>query len=258
MSRSTNEMRELGSFVRAIRERLKPAEVGLAVGERRRTPGLRREEAAQLSGLSVTWYTWLEQGREMSLSPSALARLAVALKLLPAERRYLFRLAGKADPHPEEAGPEQLQPAVHECVNAIDAPAYVLDGTWTARCWNEKAEALFAGWLDGNADRNLLNYIFLNPAAPDLICDYLNRARRVVAEFRAEAAAGEGAFRSLVEDLAARSPLFKQLWSERSVLGREGGERTFRSRGGELLRFEQVSFALSGSAEFKLTVLLPR
>lgn len=258
MTRSKTEARELGAFVRAIRERLRPADVGLAAGERRRTPGLRREEAAQLSGLSVTWYTWLEQGREMSLSPSALARLAMALKLLPAERRYLFRLAGKADPNPEGAGPEQLSPAIHDCVKAVNAPAYVLDGTWTARCWNKKAEALFAGWLDGEADRNLLNYIFLSPHAPELICDHLNRARRVVAEFRAEVAAGDGAFRGFVDDLEARSPLFKQLWSERSVLGREGGERTFRGRSGALLRFEQLSFTLSGSSEFKLTVLLPR
>jgi len=258
MTRSVDEAQELGAFVRAIRERLKPPDVGLPVGARRRTPGLRREEAAQLSGLSVTWYTWLEQGRQMSLSPSALARLAAALRMAAAERRYLFRLAGKVDPDPGGTFPDTLPPAVEDCVKVIDAPAYVLDRTWTARCWNGKAEALFAGWLDGESDRNLLNYIFLSPVASDFICDHLNRARRVVAEFRAEAGAADGAFRDIVEGLAARSALFRQLWSERSVLGREGGERTFRNAGGELLRFEQVSFALAGAPEFKLTLLVPR
>ena len=108
----------------------------MPAGGRRRTPGLRREEVAQLCGLSVTWYTWLEQGREISLSPTALARLAAALRLDRAQRAYLFELAGKRDPEDGVVAIDELPASVRACVKAIRAPAYVLDRTWTARAWN--------------------------------------------------------------------------------------------------------------------------
>jgi transcriptional regulator with XRE-family HTH domain len=256
---TSDRTRELGDFIRAMRERLKPADVGLPSGARRRTPGLRREEAAQLSGLSVTWYTWLEQGRDMTPSPAALARLAGALRLAPAERRYLFKLAGRLDADAAADGEaDLLPPGLADCVAAIAAPAYILDRTWTARAWNKPAERLFVGWLDDEADRNLLRFIFLSPSAPTLICDHMNRARRVVAEFRADASANDPALRQLVDGLAAGSPVFGQFWGEHSVLGREGGERTFEHPLDGFLRFEQVTFALSGGPDFKLTMLVPR
>ncbi|WP_143137541.1 helix-turn-helix domain-containing protein, partial [Burkholderia ubonensis] len=90
--------RALGDFIRAHRERLSPQAVGLPPGPRRRTPGLRREEVAQLCGVSPTWYTWIEQGRPVSASADALARIAVALQLSRAERAYLFELAAQRDP----------------------------------------------------------------------------------------------------------------------------------------------------------------
>ena len=160
-----DRQRELGAFVRAQREKLPPAAFGLPAAARRRTPGLRREEVAQLCGLSVTWYTWLEQGRDMSLSPAALVRLAKALRLGRAERAYLFELARKRDPDAGGDESDIVPPALLACVATIGSPAYILDRTWTARGWNGKAARLFAGWLDGDNDRNLLRYIFLEPAA---------------------------------------------------------------------------------------------
>ena len=111
----------LSAFLRALRERQSPAEFGLAAGPRRRTPGLRREEVAQLCGLSVTWYTWIEQGRDVSVSASTLARLARGLRLSRAERSYLFEVAGKRDP--ERPGNRDDPPeAVLACVDAIEGP----------------------------------------------------------------------------------------------------------------------------------------
>ena len=159
--------------------------LGLPASGRRRTPGLRREEAAQLSGLSVTWYTWLEQGRDVSVSPMALARLAGALRLGHAERTYLFELADRRDPDEHDGEANSVPPAVLAALKAIDAPAYLLDRSWNARGWNAPAERLFVGWLDRTGARNLLRYVFLEPAARTLIHDYDDRARRVVAEFRA-------------------------------------------------------------------------
>jgi transcriptional regulator with XRE-family HTH domain len=249
----------LGSFVRAQREKLVPADLGLPPGARRRTPGLRREEVAQLAGLSVTWYTWLEQGRDMSLSPLALGRLAAALRLGGAERAYLFELAGKRDPDPGQDEDAAVPPAVLACVEAIVAPAYILDRAWTALSWNGAAERLFAGWLDGNRSRNLLRFIFLEPAARALISDYDDRARRVVAEFRAAVSShlDDRPIRGLVETLRRASPDFARLWAEQGVLGRAGGARTFNHPADGFLRFEQVTFDVAGRPDLKLTMLVP-
>jgi transcriptional regulator with XRE-family HTH domain len=259
LSTPLEQRRELGDFVRSQREKLSPQEVGLPGGARRRTPGLRREEAAQLCGLSVTWYTWLEQGRDMSLSAAALARLASAFRLGRAERAYLFELAARRDPEQSESQ-AVAPPGVLACVDLIAAPAYVLDRTWTAHRWNVQAEHLFVGWLDGTGDRNLLRFIFLEPSARSLIHDYANRARRVVAEFRADASAHlhDPAIHRLVEDLNERSEAFRRYWRERVVLGREGGERTFDHPVKGFLRYEQVTFALAGHPDLKLTILIQR
>jgi transcriptional regulator with XRE-family HTH domain len=252
------QRRELGDFVRSLREKLKPQEVGLPGSARRRTPGLRREEAAQLCGLSVTWYTWLEQGRNMSISAAALARLVSGFRLGRAERAYLFELAARRDPEHSESQTAVVSPPILACVDLIAAPAYVLDRTWTARSWNVRAEHLFVGWLDGTADRNLLRFIFLEPSARSLIHDYAHRARRVVAEFRADVCAhlNDPAIHRLVEALNERSEAFKQYWHERVVLGREGGERTFDHPAKGFLRYEQVTFAVAGQPDLKLTILL--
>lgn len=255
--------RELGDFVRAQRERVAPASVGLVAARRRRTPGLRREELAELAGLSTTWYTWIEQGRDVSVSPSALARLAQALRLDRAQRAYLFELAGKRDPDPGASGADELPAAVSSCVAAIDAPAYVLDRTWNAKVWNPAAERLFVGWLDApleeNGMRNLLRFIFLAPGARSLICDWGGRARRVTAEFRAHCGAhlDDPALRRLIDELCRASADFAQMWEQHGVLGREGGERTFNHPRDGFLAFEQVTFELAGHADIKLTMLVP-
>ena len=255
---SVERQQELGDFIRSQREKLKPAALGLPAGARRRTPGLRREEVAQLCGLSVTWYTWLEQGREVSVSPTAVARLANALRLGRAERAYLFELAGKRDPDQGESEIEQVPPAVLACVETIGSPAYILDRGWLARSWNAKAQRLFVGWLDGSGDRNLLRFIFLQPAARALICDYGERARRVVAEFRANVSThlNDPAIRLVIDDLRRQSRDFARLWDEHGVLGREGGERTFNHPADGFLRFEQVTFNLASRSDLKLTILV--
>jgi len=261
--RSSERRRELGGFLRAQRERAAPSSAGLVAARRRRTPGLRREEVAELSGLSTTWYTWIEQGRDVSVSPSALGRLARALRLDRAQRRYLFELAGKRDPDPGAGDADEVPATAGSCVAAITAPAYILDRSWNARSWNAPAARLFVGWLDarstGDAERNLLRFIFLAPGARSLICDWERRARRVVAEFRAHCGAhlDNAALRRLIDELRHRSPHFAQMWEQHGVLGREGGERTFNHPRDGFLRFEQMTFELSGHSDVKLTILVP-
>lgn len=249
---------ELGDFVRAQRERLTPVAVGLVDARRRRTPGLRREEVAELAGVSTTWYTWIEQGRDVSASPTALARLAAALRLDRAERAYLFELAGKRDPDPGGSDSDHLPAAVLASVATIEAPAYLLDRRWNARAWNSAAERLFLGWLDRDSDRNLLNFIFLVPEARRLICDWEQRARRVVAEFRAHCGAhlNDRGLQAVIDTLRRDSGEFAEMWDRHGVLGREGGERTFNHPTDGFLRYEQVTFDLAGHADVKLTILV--
>lgn len=157
------QRRLLGAFVRAHRERIAPAVAGLPPRSgRRRTPGLRREEAAELAGISATWLTWIEQGRDVAVSPQALARLAETLRLTRAERAYLFELAERRDPAALAAQPvAEAPPALAAAVAAVEAPAYGLDRTWTACAWNPAAGRLFRDWL-GGTERNLLRFVFLS------------------------------------------------------------------------------------------------
>ncbi|MFP5390322.1 MAG: contractile injection system tape measure protein [Gammaproteobacteria bacterium] len=170
----------LGDFIRAHRERLTPPHTSRA---RRRTPGWRREELSEAAGVSVTWLTWLEQGRQVAPSAGALARLAEALRLSPAERASLFELAGRHDPHAPDDSASALPAELLALPARFAGPAYVLDHVWTARAWTADAAALFPGWLDAaSSERNLLRFVFLNPAAQSLIADWHERARRLVAD----------------------------------------------------------------------------
>jgi transcriptional regulator with XRE-family HTH domain len=259
MTPTAEQRRLLGAFLRARRERLTPADVHIHGGPaRRRTPGLRREEVAQLCGLSPTWYTWLEQGRNVSVSPHALARVAGALHLNAAERAYLFELTRKRDPDAAAEAEQGALPGSLVCaLRAISAPAYVLDRLWQACGWNAPARRLFAHWLGGR-EPNLLRYVFLDPTAQKFICDWDNRARRLVAEFRADTVrrAQDDEVAALVQDLSRASPRFAQFWSDHSVLAREGGAREFNHAKDGRLRYEQITLIPAARPGYKLVMLI--
>jgi transcriptional regulator with XRE-family HTH domain len=256
--RSIEQRRAFGDFIRAQREKVTPAAVGLPPGGRRRTPGLRREELALLCGLSTTWFTWIEQGRDVSASPQALARLAVALKLGRAARTYLFELAGKRDPDRDRGERDDMPDAVRACVEAIAAPAYILDCYWNARAFNDAAARLFVGWLDQPGERNLLRFTFCHPKAKLLICDWDARGRRLAAEFRAASSTliDDPNFRELIAALRRDSSEFAQYWDHHGVLGREGGERTFNHPTDGFLCYQQVTFNLASQPDLKLIMLM--
>ncbi|ARP96702.1 helix-turn-helix transcriptional regulator [Bordetella genomosp. 13] len=251
--------RTLGEFVRNARARITPQMAGLPDGMRRRTPGLRREEVAQLSGISVTWYTWIEQGREVSVSPAVWARIANVLQLVRAERAYLFELAECADPmhaQDEPGGPSGLP--LQECVDAIEAPAYVLDRAWHVLASNAAMRELFDHWPDRDPHPNLLRYIFLDPAARELVVGWEQRARRVVAEFRADAGAhlDEPDVSVLLAELNRASETFAHWWTRHAVVEREGGAREFAHPRDGRLTFRQVTFRLATHPGLKLVMLL--
>lgn len=250
--------RALGDFLRSIRARVTPQTVGLAAGARRRTPGLRREEVAQLCDISVTWYTWIEQGRDVSVSPGVWARLAGVLQMAKAERQYLFELAECADPDHTRDNYDALPSGLAACVHAITAPAYILDRCWNVLARNDALLQLFDGWPDRSAQPNLLRYIFQDPAARNLVVDWELRARRVVAEFRADvgAHADDPAVRELVADLLLTSSTFAHWWARQAVVEREGGRREFKHPTRGVLCFQQITFRLAIRPDCKLVILL--
>jgi transcriptional regulator with XRE-family HTH domain len=248
--------KQLGAFVRSHRERLAPD----IVVRRRRTPGLRREELAARAGIGATWCAWIEQGRDISISAATLARLAVALALTPAERAYLFELAERRDPDaPRSASLSRAPDSVTALVKAIPYPAYGLDRSWNACCWNDAAEHLFAGWLGEGCQKNLLHYTYLDPTARDLLPDWEDRAGRLLAEFRADYGrmVDDLALNDLIAELKRKSDLFSLAWDNQAVMSREGGARTFLHPTDGLLSYCQHTFSPADRTDYKFVALIP-
>ncbi|GAA1986998.1 helix-turn-helix transcriptional regulator [Catenulispora subtropica] len=214
--------RALGRFIRSRRERLSPADAGIPNAARRRTPGLRREEVAAISGISQSWYTWLEQGRDIKVSRQILSALAHTLQLSDTERRHLFRLAGELPPAEEESGTcprpdEQL-------LNMLDAldpnPAFLLDQHWDLLGWNTAEAALIPGYDDlPPARRNMLWLLFGWPPAREVMVDWDRQASPVLAQFRmvAEEHPHDPRYAEIVEDLHRHVPDFSTWWERHEV-----------------------------------------
>ena len=260
MSVSSEQHCALGTFLRARRDALSPVDVGLhPLPGRRRAKGLRREEAAQICGISTTWYTWLEQGRDVSCSAATLARIATALHLSSAERLYLFELAQMKDP--DASRPSMVSGLPEEVrifPEQMAVPCYVLDPLWNACAANDAARHLFAGWLNGK-ERNLLRYVFLAPDAHSFLDNWENSARRVLAEFRAVSIRGDKQqVDALAQELRSRSPDFERLWHNQSVLLREGGPRKFHHPIDGPVDFDQTTLTFTTWPQYQLVALKPR
>jgi transcriptional regulator with XRE-family HTH domain len=217
----------LGAFLISRRAKLSPDSVGLPAGGRRRTPGLRREEVAQMAGLGVTWYTWLEQGRDIQVSTAALDRIASALRLQAIERAHLFVLAGRSVPAAPFDAAMPLSPLVQRMIDGLlDQPAFVRNGRWDAVAWNNAATRLLIDFdRRSKQDRNLIWLVFTDPQLRRKLPDWDIDARRCIARFRTNfaRASGHPAYQSLVDDLIAASPEFRQLWQQHDVLAPSDG-----------------------------------
>ncbi len=253
--------RQSGEFLRSRRQRLTPSDVGLPDGFRRRTPGLRREEVALLAGVGATWYTWLEQGRDVRPSAEVLSALAEALRLDAAERRHLYILNDRPPPEPWPTGPERVeQPLLRMLDNLTSQPAYVLGRRWDVLAWNRAAELLFGdyGKLDGDA-RNIMHIVFANKAHRRLLVDWQEVAETSLAMFRADSAryAGDPDFERLIGTLKRVSPEFRELWPRQDVLRSLGSHKRIKHPVAGRMTFEYTSFAVMGQADMKLIVYTP-
>lgn len=216
---------ELGDFLRARRERLHPGDVGLPGSARRRVPGLRREEAALLAGISPEYYLRLEQGRVTHPSHQVVDALATALRLEPDARTHLHRLARQPEPlHRAPAAPETVHEGVVLLLDAMALPAFVVGKFLDVLASNSLARALTPTFAPGV---NTLRSAFLDPAGLDLYVDRADVAEDSVAGLRALAGADmqQPSIVELVGDLEAGSDTFRALWARQDVRAKVGGAR---------------------------------
>lgn len=255
--------KELAEFLQALRQRGSPEEFGFPAGARRRTQGLRREEVAQLAGISATWYTWIEQGRKVNVSAEALERLATALKLSKSERTYLFDMADRRDPQAHMLEADTAPEILVSMLTSIQIPAYIMGRTWDILAWNSAASHLFTGWLDtakqNDTRPNLLHFVFQHPSAKKFVVDWEMRARRLVAEFRADCRSRleEPELKRLVNELSQASPDFERFWKQHDVLERQGGQRQFNHTTHGLISYSQVTLRPVEQEQLKLVLLQP-
>lgn len=256
--------KELAAFLQAIRSRSQPADFGFPGGSRRRTEGLRREEMAQLVGISATWYTWIEQGRDVNISADALDRLAGNLRLTRSERAYLFEIADRRDPRSGQSESDDIPPLLIELLADVRVPAYLMGRYWDLIAWNAAAAELFTGWLDAprgedEAPPNLLRFVFLEPRTRQFLVDWDPRARRITAEFRADCrnSLEDPALIRLVDELTAASPDFARFWKQHDVLERQGGERRFLHPARGEIRYQQATLRPDEHEHLKFVMLKP-
>ncbi len=220
---------ELGAFLRSRRERIAPHQVGLASFGRRRTPGLRREEVATLAGVGVTWYTWLEQGRDIHVSDDVLDAIGRTLMFDPHERRHLFALAGSAETTPTGEC-LALAPAVPIILDQLDPlPACVLNARFDILAFNRPYATLVADLAEiPFEDRNTLVLNLTNPAWRRAIVDWDDSVARCVATLRSAMAehVAEPTWKALVRRLSDVSPEFVELWERYEVRGVENRVKT--------------------------------
>jgi transcriptional regulator with XRE-family HTH domain len=251
---------ELADFLRKRRAHLKPEEVGLPGGGRRRTPGLRREEVAHLAGVGTTWYTWLEQGRDVRASLDVLEALSRALRLTPAERTHVVLLGRGEEPPPCKSA-ERVSPTVRRLIENLGPnPAYVIGRRWDYLAWNSAACALL-GDFDAvpRAARNHVWMHFMDPARREMFPDWERSSRLVAAKFRADSARhiGDPEFEELIGTLRKSSPEFCRAWKKHEVAATSPGRRTVRHPLVGTMLFEHAVFTPQESPEQRMILYSP-
>ena len=261
MSNTALRRHELAAFLRSRRERITPEDAGLPSGHRRRTAGLRREEVAQLSGVGVTWYTWLEQGRPIRASVQVLEAVARTLQLDATERQHLFRLAEMPDTtHPDESGPV-LRPQIQVVLDGLNPmPASVVTERFDILAWNSAYEVLFPRTPEvPPEERNTLLYCFTRSECCSAIENGADHRAALVAQLRAAYGhhVGDPAWTGFIRRLEAVSPEFAAMWATQDVAHPRYHAKVFRHPLYPRLEMTSTSFAVQTAPGTRLVVYTP-
>jgi transcriptional regulator with XRE-family HTH domain len=255
----TNES-QLGAYLKDRRAKLDPAVFGFPP-ERRRTPGLRREEVAQRANISATWYTWLEQGRGGAPSADVLDRIARALMLTDVEREHLFLIGLGRPPEARYQGNEGVTPRLQRVLDALDPiPALIRTATWDVVAWNRAATVLLTDYGSlPPKERNVLRLMFLEPRSRAAQYNWESVARFVVGAFRVDAAraGAAAAVEPLVDELCRLSPEFKAMWRDNAIQPHIEGVKRIRHPILGPLAFEYSAFAVDGRSDLTMVIHNP-
>jgi transcriptional regulator with XRE-family HTH domain len=259
---NTQRREMLAQFLRTRRARLSPTDVNLPVGQHRRTPGLRREEVAYLANIGISWYTSLEQGRDVSPSPEVLHSLAIALRLSAVERQHLFLLAGQSSAFSAGKVVEQedISPTVLHLLEDLNpSPAYIMDWRWNYICWNAAAEAMGVTRTSPPYDSNIVWRVFTSRPEPTSYADWVPIAQKILAEFRAESTqyADDEWLQQLIADLHHVSSEFREWWSLQDVRDRCDGKKVFDHPLVGCLLFEHTTLQVAAHPGLKIMIYRP-
>ncbi|HVU13472.1 MAG TPA: helix-turn-helix transcriptional regulator [Phototrophicaceae bacterium] len=250
---------ELAEFLRSRRARLTPEQVGLPRGTRRRTPGLRRSEVAALAGVSLEWYTWLEQGRDIHVSVQLLESLTRVLQLDANERDHLFLLALRQSAPVDTYVPPKITPTLQQFLDQLGAiPASVIDARANIIAWNTAHSVVFGDYdaFTDERNRNLIWRLFTHPRAQQVNEEWEELASVYLAQFRA----GYGRFiddpwwAQRIAELSEVSPEFRRLWARHDVLNVSEGRKTFHHPLVGVLKFDFVYLSTVDSADLRLLI----
>jgi len=249
-----------GEFLRSCRARIKPGELGLPVPQRKRTEGLRREDVAALSGVSVSWYTWLEQGRDMRVSDEVLERICHTFRLSADERIYLFSLVQHRPPRlPREEGVD-APPEIVRMIHGVAAPAVVMNLRWDVLAWNRLNALIFRDYAQlPPGERNLAEILFTRPSHYEDPALFEDMARRMLAKLRVDysRANDDPRFDALIRRLNTISPVFRRIWRTPEINVRSYGNHRFRHAEYGELAFEHTSYVPDGHPCIRVVICMP-
>jgi transcriptional regulator with XRE-family HTH domain len=252
--------RQRAEFLRSCRARIKPSDLGLPLPQRKRTDGLRREDVAALSGVSVSWYTWLEQGRDMRVSDEVLERICHTFRLTEDERIYLFSLVQHRPPRLHRDAHFEAPAEIVRMITGVAAPAVIMNLRWDVLAWNRLNSIFFRDYASvPPAERNLVEILFTRSSYHEDPVEFEKLARRVLAKLRVDysKSGDDPKFEALVRRLESQSPVFRRMWREPEINVRSYGMHVFRHPQYGDLSFEHTSYVPDGHPTVRVVICMP-
>lgn len=253
--------KELADFLKTRRARILPSQAGLSSTTRRRTPGLRREEVAQLAGVSLTWYTWLEQGRPIQVSTQVIEALSRVLLLDKQERNHLYLLANQPLPADIPSYQGVVNPILQHVLDSFEfCPAFIADRRWNVIAWNRAAIFIFGDFTEMNArQRNIVWGMFTENYYKQLYTHWDAHAKSLLGRFRASCGKyiEDAWLNQFIEDLKVQSAEFELWWPLHEIQNDSGVFKQFNHPKAGLLDFESSCFDVPDDSGFRLFLHVP-
>jgi transcriptional regulator with XRE-family HTH domain len=251
---------QLSEFLKSRRARLSPSEVGLPEPGRRRRPGLRREDVAAIAKVSITWYSWLEQGRDVQASAKMLDNLAKGLRLSADDRAYLFALAQPRPVPPLPVRAAAVDPTIQRMLDALMIPALVMTTRWDVLAWNRLVAEVHRDYAAmDQTERNLLKLLLTSPQYQADPREYDEIAHRVVAKLRLDYSQSgcDPIFEPLIAEMSAISPKFRALWHTPEIVSRSYGKQVVTHPRLGRIGLEHTSYVIEGEPDLRLILFAP-